>query len=106
MNTIKIASALLVSLVAVACAAPTEDPTQQQPASSEEDGKTAQEKEELMRGGGLGESCSVTCSSQDKLQTCCCSGTNVKCISNVASCQCSDATRFGGGVIGNGGVIY
>lgn len=99
MNTIKLAAALAFSLVAVACAAPTaEDLSEQQKLATETNEKTGEVKEDLMR-GGLGETCSVSCSSQDKLQTCCCSGTNVKCVSLTASCQCQDATHFSGGGI-------
>jgi hypothetical protein len=95
---LSLAALLAFAVVSVACAAPTEDPTAEQQPASEEDGKTAQQKEDLISRGGLGETCSVSCSSQDKLQTCCCGGINVKCVSLTATCQCQAASFSGGAV--------
>ena len=98
MNKIQIVSALVFASIAVACAAPTaEDMADQQKLASETSEKTGEVKEDLMK-GGLGETCSVSCSSQDKLQTCCCGGINVKCVSYVASCECKTATLTSGSV--------
>ncbi len=100
MKTQIIGSCLAIAFGLFACAAPSaeeerasSDP-QQENAAGEQTGETSSE---LRIGGGLGNSCALTCSGGN--QTCCCD-VGQKCESGATYCVCKSATdtRLIGGI--------